>query len=1171
MRELSGGVAFMKKLVCRSASAFAVYLVPVSLLPCMGNTPAHSSYALDASAHTILTDGVRASSSADDPAWLKLHADSLVLPKTAYAPDEFAFWGVNAAHVWTPSSHPQQFQRLKEANIKGIRYDVLWAGIQSLGPNSILYNWNGVDDNIKLFTDNGFSVACVLSFTPAWANGMRPRTFPPNLPVEQELVALDGNEVQLEHPAIIMAEQDQMPLVISPANFTTTRYSDEVIHTNFSRAQQPRAANNPVVVGTEEVWVNENDGRGWVKWTRVDNLINSPDGAEHYEFTRDGRVRFRDNAWYYYHGKTPANGSHVKISYDSINERYQHKFDYVIDNVNGVLSRMVNGYNTPVPDETFSSATLDPAWQWIDEPANWDVNTTTPGNLHIKSSATSELGHFIYQELDGSEGDFNIQVRLSKFATSGNSRIGLTVYKDENNWFTFSVQAFASRLILKQCINGVIKNSGLNGEFGSFVSMPRWLTVRKVGDEFTFYTSVSNPDIPEVWVERSFTQNLQMPLKVGISMSGTDTVGADIDRFVVRVPRIAANEQLKVHYNYLYTKPYTDFAKQFVAKYKDRVKYWEIYNEPDQGWQWRGGQEIYSLLLRDASIAIKEVDPEAQVMNGGYSDSATPQLQRIYDTIGYSHFDYVAWHPYLFSNISPDASNWAFRPSNTAGRNIMIANGDEYKKAFFGELATGSGVTGQGGGMNDWRQAEYAFRLFLWSRKIGYVKAIQWWPAIDLQPVGVQEDGIHGMHEGLFYNNSAIPKPVYWLYHRTANNKGVMMDLGKYDANNNLIPASGKYPISRITLGAQNRASIQAVKVLMSLTNTDASSKPPFVAARHIGQANTQPFAITVNTMSPGLARETWNVVATSPLTFEVTGAVSGFQGMATVGVPFASMNGVALFTIPVGPKAYVPGDRFVFDTFVGDTPTQVAEWVNDGSTTGFGDIEILLNEPIDARYVSLHFVKANGAPYIKIDEVQVYDNTNTLVSLNKMYIVDGYQDEFEVPGVLVDSIASLKDLEPGTRIRLEGKALYLKKNQYAYISELNRIAGIRLEGTLAGSEGELVNVAGAVQVNEGGERYLAVSTMAPVGVGAVIPLITNNINLSSPMLTGLSVKTFGRVVAGSITETSFRISDGSPGGSLKVVTSEPVTVEAGDFVTVNGAAGFVNERVLFAGSVSGL
>lgn len=58
---------------------------------------------------------------------------------------------------------------------------------------------------------------------------------------------------------------------------------------------------------------------------------------------------------------------------------------------------------------------------------------------------------------------------------------------------------------------------------------------------------------------------------------------------------------------------YAEFLRVLVRRYKDRVKHWEIWNEPNIFF-WQGPKELYADLLIAAYKAIKEEDPSAQVL-----------------------------------------------------------------------------------------------------------------------------------------------------------------------------------------------------------------------------------------------------------------------------------------------------------------------------------------------------------------------------------------------------------------------------------------------------------------------------------------------------------------------------------------------------------------------------
>ncbi|MEJ5297501.1 MAG: hypothetical protein WHZ52_05630 [Armatimonadota bacterium] len=1148
--ERSPGVAL--------AALFALAMIvacPVSAAP--GEDP----WTLHRDAHTKLTDGVTAAPLPGDSAWVTLYGDSTILPRTRYNPGEFSFWGMNAPIGLSPTRTPSLYVRLIQANIRGVRYDMLWNAAQFHGPDSMLFDALGVESDINAYAADGFSVVGVVGYTPAWANGLKNREYPPNNPVEGELIQFNSDEEQLSKFPVITTLQNIFPVAVTPVEYTTERVEEEIITTSFSRGMQPRCSRNPVVVGTETVWVDENDGRGWVQWTRVDNLIYSPDGAEHYEFDRSGRVKFRNNEYYYYHGKTPAFNSRVKISYDVITSLYKQGVDYVISPLDGKIIRVKGDISGYIPEEEFDSAPLDGRWSWINEPTSWDVGQTTPGMLAATSSnGTNTIGHFLHQDFTG-DGDFSVYLRVNKMT---NGQCGIAVYQDASNWFRYCVTSSAGRPFLVSSTNGTVTSFGGGGELGFLINPPCWVVVRKSGDTFTVFTSSNNPEAPDGGFHKTYTfsRTFQFPLKVGISFAGASQV--ELDKFWVKLPSIPAGGQVRVFYNYMNTKPFTDFLKRWVGHFKDRVKFWEVWNEPDQGWVWQGGTELYSVLLRDAYQAIKEADPDARVLNGGFADSATGRMSIIYNTIGKEFFDFAAWHPYNFRNLPPDSYNWGPGNSNGIGRAAMIAAGDEDKMVFFGELGTTSAVAAAGGGLNDWKQAEYGVRQFLWARRLGYPRAVQWYPAVDEAPVGQGEDSIWREHSGIFYYGSGLPKPVYWITASAAKNKGVLLDLATYDAAGNRIPQDGMFDLTRATVGVYDRSKVAAVRVYTSRTATDPSCRPPLVAARHIGQAGAAPFAVTVNTGSSSLLHEQWTATAVSPTEFQVTASVSGTQGIATVGVPFVSDNGVVQFTIPAVSKPYVAGDRFEFETFAGDGFELAGEWTNDGSVQGPGIIEIPLAQGTRGRYVSIQFVKAPSTRYIKVDEIAVFDTANTNVAAGKLYIVDGYQKMFDSDGIELH-LSEIAQLPDGTRVDVTGKVLHFKQGSIGYLQEPDRSSGLRIDGNLSAiPRDSLVNVSGLISTTSGGERRILVDQISVVGTASPVPLAANNRDLKSPMMNGLYVRAYGRVKPGSITTFTYEITDGSDQEGILISTPEVPDLQPGQFVTVTGAAGFNNRRVIY-------
>jgi hypothetical protein len=111
--------------------------------------------------------------------------------------------------------------------------------------------------------------------------------------------------------------------------------------------------------------------------------------------------------------------------------------------------------------------------------------------------------------------------------------------------------------------------------------------------------------------------------------------------------------------------PWARFVAAAVARYKDRVHYWEVWNEPDFSFFWNGSVADYARLLKVAYLAARSVDPSARILVGGmmywqwanqYGDHAW--LKAFLDELardpaaaanGY-YFDAIPWHWYSRSS-----------------------------------------------------------------------------------------------------------------------------------------------------------------------------------------------------------------------------------------------------------------------------------------------------------------------------------------------------------------------------------------------------------------------------------------------------------------------------------------------------------------------------------------
>lgn len=131
---------------------------------------------------------------------------------------------------------------------------------------------------------------------------------------------------------------------------------------------------------------------------------------------------------------------------------------------------------------------------------------------------------------------------------------------------------------------------------------------------------------------------------------------------------------------------FTAYVRRVVRRYKDKVKYWEIWNEPDQDIYWvpQDGMKAYTALLKRVYPAVKEEDPTARVVLGGLSGGAVLPLKRVYAEGGGPYFDVANIHPFV-DPLKPDAAAQA-RGIVRGVRKLMAANGDAAKPLWITEI-----------------------------------------------------------------------------------------------------------------------------------------------------------------------------------------------------------------------------------------------------------------------------------------------------------------------------------------------------------------------------------------------------------------------------------------------------------------------------------------------------
>lgn len=132
------------------------------------------------------------------------------------------------------------------------------------------------------------------------------------------------------------------------------------------------------------------------------------------------------------------------------------------------------------------------------------------------------------------------------------------------------------------------------------------------------------------------------------------------------------------------------FAGQCVARYKHRVKVWEVWNEPNIGF-FRGSAAEYAELVKAAAVAARREDPGCRIAMG-CAGVDVDFLQRLYEFGCGPYFDVMSVHPYQWGRQLNDG--WLIDKLQ-ACRQLMDQHGDKHKEIWITEIgwSLAEGVT----------------------------------------------------------------------------------------------------------------------------------------------------------------------------------------------------------------------------------------------------------------------------------------------------------------------------------------------------------------------------------------------------------------------------------------------------------------------------------------------
>jgi polysaccharide biosynthesis protein PslG len=175
---------------------------------------------------------------------------------------------------------------------------------------------------------------------------------------------------------------------------------------------------------------------------------------------------------------------------------------------------------------------------------------------------------------------------------------------------------------------------------------------------------------------------------------------------------------------------FADFAGQVAERYQNRIRYYQIWNEPNGNDEWGFGDvspEAYTDLLCRAYQRIKEVDPQAIVLAAALTPTLAMDgrnmndlvyLQRMYNAGAAGCFDVMSAQGY---GLWSGAADQRLRPTvinilhHLFIRDLMVANGDAEKPIWISEMGWNvvpEDIEARFGRVTETQQARYTVEAY---------------------------------------------------------------------------------------------------------------------------------------------------------------------------------------------------------------------------------------------------------------------------------------------------------------------------------------------------------------------------------------------------------------------------------------------------------------------------
>ena len=151
-----------------------------------------------------------------------------------------------------------------------------------------------------------------------------------------------------------------------------------------------------------------------------------------------------------------------------------------------------------------------------------------------------------------------------------------------------------------------------------------------------------------VWVRADFSW-------IGVERSQGNWTFGHLDKIVDETNKLGLQLLPILDYDVPWATPaykhldsWLEYVTRTVERYKDRIQYWEVWNEPNLQGFWRDTPDgaNYAILLKETYKTIKAIDPNLIVVYGGLAGVPADFFAKSLDAGAGDSFDVVNIHPY---------------------------------------------------------------------------------------------------------------------------------------------------------------------------------------------------------------------------------------------------------------------------------------------------------------------------------------------------------------------------------------------------------------------------------------------------------------------------------------------------------------------------------------------